>query len=382
MKQLLSALLLMLALPAWAGAPIIFSGNDAKTLKSNIDLNGQSKILSGTTNPSSTATSAPIGSIYLNSSTGGVYRKSDAGSSTNWYAFGNTAVVTDPTSYTPTFTGFGTVSTSEFRYWQVGSVVVIQGSFTAGTTTATEARISLPSGMTSSTQTVATQTVGNLEIDANASTYFGSAILIESGVTYMTIGLQQLTTNALTKTNGNSFSTGQKLSLYATVRVSGLTGVVDTSNLAPKTVFIKDVKANQTDGGTFTSGSYQTRVLNTLENPQSVTWASLASNQFTLTAGTYHIHATAPAQAVNRHKAKLRNITDSTDDIIGSTSMNDTTANQIGRSEINGTLILSGTKTFEIQHRCQTTGTTTGYGSASNWAGETEVYTIVEITKL
>jgi hypothetical protein len=66
------------------GNAVIFSGTDVKTLKSNIDLGGQAKILSGTVDPTSSATSAPIGSVYLNSSTGALYRKLDAGSSTNW----------------------------------------------------------------------------------------------------------------------------------------------------------------------------------------------------------------------------------------------------------------------------------------------------------
>lgn len=63
---------------------VIFSGNDVKTLKSNIDLNGQAKILSGTVDPTSSAVNAPIGSIYLNSSNGFIYKKQDSGSSTNW----------------------------------------------------------------------------------------------------------------------------------------------------------------------------------------------------------------------------------------------------------------------------------------------------------
>lgn len=69
----------------------IFSGSDIKTLKSNIDLNGNSKIMSGSVNPKSSATSAPIGTIYLNSSTGISYRKLDAGSTTNWEIYGGPA---------------------------------------------------------------------------------------------------------------------------------------------------------------------------------------------------------------------------------------------------------------------------------------------------
>lgn len=73
--------------PALADA-VIFSGSDVKTLKANIDLFGQAKIMSGSVNPQSTATSAPIGSLYLNTITGDVYKKIDAGSSTNWTKLG------------------------------------------------------------------------------------------------------------------------------------------------------------------------------------------------------------------------------------------------------------------------------------------------------
>ncbi len=63
---------------------IHFSGSDVKTLKANIDLFGNAKILSGSVDPTTSATSAPKGSLYLNTSTGLLYRKLDAGSSTNW----------------------------------------------------------------------------------------------------------------------------------------------------------------------------------------------------------------------------------------------------------------------------------------------------------
>lgn len=66
------------------GSAVIFSGSDVKALKSNLDLNGNAKILSGSVDPSSVATTAPIGSVYLNSTNGNLYKKQDAGSSTNW----------------------------------------------------------------------------------------------------------------------------------------------------------------------------------------------------------------------------------------------------------------------------------------------------------
>lgn len=66
------------------GAPIIFSGNNAKLLKQNLDFFGQVSILSGSTDPTSVAANAPKGSLYLNTTNGFTYRKTDAGNTTNW----------------------------------------------------------------------------------------------------------------------------------------------------------------------------------------------------------------------------------------------------------------------------------------------------------
>ena len=65
-------------------APIIFSGNDAKLLKPSLDINGNSKIQSGAVDPTVTAQNAPAGSLFLSTSTTLVYKKNDAGSTTNW----------------------------------------------------------------------------------------------------------------------------------------------------------------------------------------------------------------------------------------------------------------------------------------------------------
>lgn len=56
----------------------------------------------------------------------------------------------DFASYTPTFTGFGTVTSPVFIWRREGSEIRIKGSFVLGTPTATEARVSLPTGLTSS----------------------------------------------------------------------------------------------------------------------------------------------------------------------------------------------------------------------------------------
>lgn len=151
---------------------------------------------------------------------------------------------------------------------------------------------------------------------------------------------------------------------------------VDTSI----TVLIKDVKSSGTAGGTFTSGSWQTRTLNTLENSRP--WVSLVANQFALLAGTYLLEASAPAKQIQNHKARLRNITDSTDTSIGSSEQADNSTDiTTTRSIIYCRFTITASKTFEIQHQCITTRSTDGFGSAGSF-GVSEVYTMVKITKL
>lgn len=76
------------------GSPLLWFGSSAKFLKGILDINGSAQIHSGAVDPTSVATSAPKGSLYLNTSTGLTYRKTDAGSSTNWTALGTATVIT------------------------------------------------------------------------------------------------------------------------------------------------------------------------------------------------------------------------------------------------------------------------------------------------
>jgi len=148
---------------------------------------------------------------------------------------------------------------------------------------------------------------------------------------------------------------------------------------ATRTAYLKDVKASGTAGGTFTSGSYQTRVLNTIEGDSS--FVSLSSNQFTLQPGTYEIEASAPAYRVNGHKLKLRNITGSSDTIIGGAAETDSSNFVQTESRLVGTISISSTTTYEIQHRCGATFASSGFGRAAAY-GDSEVYTIVKIKKV
>lgn len=116
---------------------VIFNGSKVKTLKDTISINGNCDIISGSADPSITATVGTMGSLYQSTGTGYVYRKLDNGSSTNWevvgsgssgsknYAKGNDSTADtvigsnwstfDATAYPPTSYSGGTVTATFAR---------------------------------------------------------------------------------------------------------------------------------------------------------------------------------------------------------------------------------------------------------------------------
>lgn len=156
-----------------------------------------------------------------------------------------------------------------------------------------------------------------------------------------------------------------------------------TSAFGAQLVHVQDQKAANTNGGACTSGAWRTRTLNTAITNE-VTGASLATNQITLPAGTYWVQATAPGFFLGLHKAKLRNTTDGSDTLIGTSEyspgavVSDTSQS---RSVITGRFTIAGSKVFEVQHQCSITNASNGFGVPSNF-GVVEVYTDISIWKL
>jgi len=149
------------------------------------------------------------------------------------------------------------------------------------------------------------------------------------------------------------------------------------------TAILKDEKTAGTHGGTFTSGSYVTRELNISEGQNY--FVNLSSNQFTLIPGTYLIKSEAPAIGVDRNMIKLRNITDSTDDIGGEGAFTPSGSIIQIFAKLKGIITITENKTFEIQHIGEATQATFGLGiqvSGSIVTGFPETYSSVEITKL
>ena len=186
--------------------------------------------------------------------------------------------------------------------------------------------------------------------------------------------------------NVNRFNLGQDLALAPGSgcllyydNVNGRWRCAGYWSQLPDYIKVSDLKAATTDGGTFTLGAWRTRNLNT-EDSDDGGHCVLAANQITLVAGTYICAIQCPAYNVQRHKARLQNITDGATVIMGSNEY----ASNVSASTnsfIVGQFTLAAAKVMEVQHRCQTTMNNQGFGLASSF-GVDEIYTVAEFWKV
>ena len=141
---------------------------------------------------------------------------------------------------------------------------------------------------------------------------------------------------------------------------------------------IHEEQNSGTDGGTFTSGAWQTRVLNRIVNNDN-NHASLANNQITLDRGSYEYNAMAPAALVGVHQLRLYNITTSAEMDVGSNAVANVASTVTTHAFVNGKFTIEDATVFELQHRATTTRATNGLGLSSGWG--TEVYAVIEFRK-
>lgn len=140
---------------------------------------------------------------------------------------------------------------------------------------------------------------------------------------------------------------------------------------------IKDVKASNVDGGTFTSGAWQKRDLNTING--DVTNISLLNDTIRIDSGIYAISISAPAFSVDNHQVRLFNISTNTVEASGTMCYSNLFASS---SSLLSAIVVVGSNTekFVVQQRCSSTRTIDGFGKGSSWAEN--VYTQVKIQKL
>jgi hypothetical protein len=146
--------------------------------------------------------------LYLDVAAAGTFPTWELPSFKHDYNF--QAVVTPWVAYTPTFTGFGTVTNINFLSRRVGETLHVRGKCTAGTTTATEGRITLGfngvnGGITiDPTNNASIRIVGTWGSSGTAVGSAAPALLAEASVSYMTFGLTNGSNAALTKQNGST----------------------------------------------------------------------------------------------------------------------------------------------------------------------------------
>jgi len=146
---------------------------------------------------------------------------------------------------------------------------------------------------------------------------------------------------------------------------------------------IQDQKTSGTDGGTFTAGAWQTRVLNT-ELTNTITGASLSTNQITLPAGDYYVESSAIGYRVNRHATRLFNTSDTATILSGFSVNSDNTSGGMNNAMLSGSFTLAAPKVLELQHQCQTTFATSGFGIdvGTTFTVGNELYSDIKIWKV
>ena len=169
-------------------------------------------------------------------------------------------------------------------------------------------------------------------------------------------------------------STSNALNIYTTAW-----GAIGGGGAGTTIGYVKDETSSGNNAGSCSAGSWATRTLQTTSGDFG-DFGSLSSNVITLDAGTYRVRIKCPAFRVDNHKCKLRNTTDSTDAIIGTTEKSHSSDISGTSSFVEGVITIASSKDFEVQHRCESSMGTTDFGEANSF-GVVEVYTQVSIEK-
>jgi len=204
--------------------------------------------------------------------------------------------------------------------------------------------------------------MAKLKLQSNASGTGVVTLTAPNTNTDRTVTLPDSTGTLLMTDGDGSSLTGMSGGLYASVAI------------------IADQKASGTGSGTFTLGAWRTRDLNT-EISDADGIVSIASNQFTLQAGTYTVGWNAPAYRVAVNKSGLYNVTDGSFTGFGQSNYCYPAYVIQNFSTGEAVFTISSAKTYEIRHYNNTTNSA-GFGATGNAGeGEVETYLIVKILK-
>jgi hypothetical protein len=147
-------------------------------------------------------------------------------------------------------------------------------------------------------------------------------------------------------------------------------------------IVIQHNATDGTSGGTATAGSWQTRPLS-FKPVDTDAICTLASNEFTLPAGTFDVEAVAQGYKVGGFKLRLYNTTATATvngiaAVCGSSAAADSV---VSHAFISGRFTLAAPAVLRLEQRVNTTRATDGMGIAAS-IGEPEVFASITLTKV
>jgi len=149
---------------------------------------------------------------------------------------------------------------------------------------------------------------------------------------------------------------------------------------------IFESQSTGTNGGTFLSNGWRTRVLNDISGNGP---AILLNNQFTLTPGVYNISGFCPAYKVGNHQCRLFDITNNLVCKYGTSQLTTTIksnsnsdSDSMTSSFLEHYMVIPTNTIFRIEHRCENTRNSDGFGISSGFPGNNEIYTQFKIIKM
>lgn len=142
-------------------------------------------------------------------------------------------------------------------------------------------------------------------------------------------------------------------------------------------IHLRHISTSGTGGGTFTSGAWQARSINQ-EVSDVGGFCSVSTPQFTLQAGTYRISVSAAAFAVGNHLIRLW------DTNLGAMTLPGVAAVSVAGSQTHstlaGTFTIPVARAFELQHRCDATVASNGFGiDLGSWLGGNNTHCDIEL---
>lgn len=182
-------------------------------------------------------------------------------------------------------------------------------------------------------------------------------------------------------TDFNAYQADQAESVWETgtgttasrVSPAHVAAAISALSSGPPSAVLEDQKTSGTAGGTATGSTWNTRDLNTeVYDPNSL--ITLSANRFTPSVNGW-VEFSAPTYAVNGHKTRLYNVTDSTVAGVGSTEYVATTEGVMSRSC--GGCAVTASKQYELQHYAANTRASNGLGLQTTAASTVEVYSRV-----